>query len=265
MTTASIRKLPGTPARAHRPRTWWVAVAALVVALLAAVGLTVSGVRAAGHRPAGPVGMMTGSGSGTIGGGYGGMMRGAGPGAGIGGGMVGGGYGSMMGVMGGGAGWLPGDGKPVRSLSAAQARAQEFADRLGLRVGEVMQFSNGFYAELLTAAGAGGTEVLIEPGDGAVHLEYGPAMMWNTVYGMHASGAQVAVTVTAADAVRLANDWLRTQRPGSTAGVAETFPGYYTLHVLVGGNVGGMLSVNATTGAVWYHGWHGRFVTMSAS
>jgi hypothetical protein len=243
MPTASIRKLPDTPARAHWPRTWWVAVAALVVALLAAVGLTVSGVRAAGHRPAGPVGMMTGSGSGTIGGGYG----------------------SMMGVKGGAAGWLPGDGKPVRSLSAAQARAQEFADRLDLRVGEVMQFSNGFYAELLTAAGAGGTEVLIEPGYGAVHLEYGPAMMWNTVYGMHASGAQVAVTVTAADAVRLANDWLRTQRPGSTAGVAETYPGYYTLHVLVGGDVGGMLSVNATTGAVWYHGWHGRFVTMSES
>src|SRR6266498_1639362 len=163
MTTASIRKLPGTPARAHWPRTWWVAVAALVVALLAAVGLTVSGVRAAGHGPAGPVGMMTGSGSAAIGGGYGGMTRGAGPGPGTGpgtgGGMVGGGYGSMMGVMGGGAGWLPGDGKPVRSLSAARARAQVFADRLGLRVGEVMQFSNGFYAELVTAAGAGGTEV----------------------------------------------------------------------------------------------------------
>lgn len=40
------------------------------------------------------------------------------------------------------------------------------------------------------------------------------------------------------------------------------FPGYYTLHVLGDGKVTGMLSVNAATGAVWSHWWHGRFVSM---
>jgi hypothetical protein len=26
------------------------------------------------------------------------------------------------------------------------------------------------------------------------------------------------------------------------------------------GTVNGMLSVNASTGQVWYHSWHGRFI-----
>ena len=41
------------------------------------------------------------------------------------------------------------------------------------------------------------------------------------------------------------------------------FPGYYTLHTLQDGDVEGMLSVNAVTGAVWRHTWHGEFREMS--
>ena len=41
------------------------------------------------------------------------------------------------------------------------------------------------------------------------------------------------------------------------------FPGYYTLHTLEDDRIEGMLSVNAVTGAVWYHGWHGEFQEMS--
>ena len=97
-------------------------------------------------------------------------------------GMIGG-----AGMMGFG---LAGDGRPVRDLDAARARAQRFADRLdpGLRVGEVMRFANHDYAEIVTAAGAGVTAVLIDRGTGAVSVEPGPAMMWNTRYGM-ATGA----------------------------------------------------------------------------
>ncbi len=29
------------------------------------------------------------------------------------------------------------------------------------------------------------------------------------------------------------------------------------------GKIAGMLSVHASSGAVWYHGWHGRFVAMA--
>lgn len=173
---------------------------------------------------------------------------------------MGAGYGP--GMMGGRYG-LPGDGQPVQTLAAAHQRAQLFADRLGLRAGEVMQFSNGFYSELLTNDGQGATEVLIDPAGGAVGVEYGPAMMWNTHYGMHGAAAVTPTQVSAADATRQAQQWLDNQRTGVTAGQPEAFPGYYTLHTLRGGKIDGMLSVNAFTGAVWYHTWHGTFVAMA--
>lgn len=175
-------------------------------------------------------------------------------------GMMGNGYGP--GMMGGPYG-LPGDGQPVQTLATVHQRAQLFADRLGLRAGEVMQFSNGFYAELLTSDGQGATEVLIDPAGGAVSVEHGPAMMWNTRYGMHASAPAAPAQLTAAEATRLAQQWLDSQRSGLTAGEAQAFPGYYTLHTLRGGKIDGMLSVNAFTGVVWYHAWHGTFVAMT--
>ena len=88
-------------------------------------------------------------------------------------------YGSgMMGYSASGAG------EPVRDLAGAKRQAQRFAGRLGLRVGEVMRFTNNYYAELVEQNGRFATEVLVEPASGAVYLEYGPAMMWNTRYGM---------------------------------------------------------------------------------
>jgi hypothetical protein len=152
-------------------------------------------------------GMMGGQyGPGMMGGGYGPGMMGGGYGPGMmggpyGPGMMGNGYGP--GMMGGRYG-LPGDGRPVQTLTAAHQRAQLFADRLGLRAGEVMQFSNNFYSELLTNDGQGATEVLIDPASGAVGVEYGPAMMWNTRYGMHAGAPVPPAQVSAADATRLA-------------------------------------------------------------
>ena len=38
---------------------------------------------------------------------------------------------------------------------------------------------------------------------------------------------------------------------------------YYTLHSERDGKVVGMLSVNASTGAVWYHWWHGPSLRMA--
>jgi hypothetical protein len=160
---------------------------------------------------------------------------------------------------------LAGDGRPVTTLAAARARAQAFADRLAVlvRAGEVMQFANGYYVELVTADGQGATEVLVDPGTGAASLEYGPAMMWNTEYGMHATGAR-AGTMSAEQAVATAQAWLDAQHTGLTAGEATTFPGYDTLHTLKDGAIVGMMSVNTSTGASWYHTWHGAFVTMDA-
>ncbi len=199
---------------------------------------------------------------------------------------------------------VEGTGGPVRSLADAERQAQRFADRLDLRVGEVIQFANNFYAELLQGDGTGATEVLVDPANGAVWIEYGPAMMWNTRYGM-AGGACAGMmdgggwggmmdggsgdmmdgggwggmmgggmmggalgetpapdqaSVTAEEAEQIAGTWLGTQGEGFRAAEAEAFPGYYTMEVLRDGKVSGMLSVNAFTGAVWYHSWHGRFI-----
>jgi len=189
-----------------------------------------------------------------MGGPGGGMMGGQGAG------MMGGQQGA--GMMGGGY-VLAGNGRRVDSLAAARQRAQLFADELGLRAGEVMQFSNGFYAELDTTDGRGATEVLIDPAGGGVTVEYGPAMMWNTSFGMHAGAAPAAPQITPAEATRLAGQWLREQRRGLSVHEAEAFPGYFTLHTLRDGKIVGMMSVNAYTGAVWYHTWHGRYIAMS--
>jgi hypothetical protein len=229
------------------------------------------------------------------------------------------GSGGMMQAGPGMMGYAPGNNEgAVRSLTAARRRADRFGEALALQAGEVMRFSNGFYAELLDADGRRGTEVLIDPGSGAVWIEYGPAMMWNTRYGMMSdhsvrggpmmgggmmgggmmtgggmmsAGGMMAAprggwgmmggrfrgdptwtpygrgtrkrAISAARAEQLADGWLAQNAPGLRAGEADAFPGYYTLHALRDGAVAGMLSVNAYTGAVWYHWWHGRFLRMS--
>ena len=203
-------------------------------------------------------------------------------------------HGSLMRFGPGMMGYATDSGGRVGDRDQARERAEAFADRLDLRVGEVMQFQRNYYAELLERDGDRATEVLVNPATGAVWIEYGPAMMWNTRYGMmvdarwrgqgmmggrgmmdgammgegvsHAGGVTPAEasdgTVTATEAVRVADRWLADAQPGARAGEAEAFPGYFTLHVLRDDKVTGMLSVNATSGAVWFHWWHGAFVGM---
>lgn len=189
------------------------------------------------------------------------------------------------------------DAQPVTDLTAARREARRFAERLGLTVGEVMQFSRNFYAELRDRNGRLATEALVDPASGSVSLEYGPAMTWNTSYGMMgdlartgssgmmggsmmdgmmdgssmASGAGMmpvrpsgrSRSVSAAEARVIAQRWLDRNADGVGVAAPEAFPGYYTAHTVRDGRVTGMLSVNATSGAVWFHWWHGRFLSMS--
>jgi hypothetical protein len=118
-------------------------------------------------------------------------------------------------------------------------------------------------------------------------------MMWNTEYGHMAGGrtggyhsemmggphghmmggfnrpdsdADTASGVDAVEAVALAQAYLDEFLPGAMADEhADAFPGYYTLHVLRDGQVVGMLSVNAFSGDVFPHTWHGDFVEMAES
>ena len=113
-------------------------------------------------------------------------------------------------------------------------------------------------------------------------------MMWNTQYGMMGDygsrvtpmmggsmmsggwsawyGTGTRKVTTTADAVNVANKWLATASPGEqvSADAGGTamgkFPGYYSFDTTRSGETVGMLSVNASSGAVWYHGWHGTFL-----
>ena len=201
----------------------------------------------------------------------GGMMGGQGQGRGPSAGMMGG---SMMGSM--GMVWLPGDGTAVPSIPAARARAGLAAKASGLHPGEVMWFDNGFYVELKDSSGQPATEVILDPATGAVSTEPGPAMMWNTRFGMMGAGSTAGTAraggtagtggpVDSTKARGIATSWLAANRPGTTVRSIDAYPGYFTLDLQRNGVVSGMMSVSSSTGAPWYHTWHGAFLSMEDS
>jgi len=178
------------------------------------------------------------------------------------------------------------------TLEATTAAVQTFLDSLGkenLTLGEVMIFDNHSYAVIEdTTTGQGAFEVLVDPVRQVVHLEFGPSMMWNTAYGMHGTdpitgagrmGGRMlgglgeygpatvpsdATPLTDAEAREKALAYLEQAYPDQTlSATAEAFPGYFTFDVETDGTPVSMLSVNASTGQVWYHSWHGTFVELS--
>jgi hypothetical protein len=212
----------------------------------------------------GQSGMMSGSGTTNMmsGNGHQGMMNGHGTG-----GMMSGSY--WSGMMGG---WTAPNGKAI-SIAQARQSVQRYIDRIGnknLAIDEVIEFQRNFYAIVKdTSTGHGAFEVLVNKVTGAVMLEPGPAMMWNTQYGMMSGGMggmmgyrQPAgpITVSAVKAEQIARQWLAQNEPGATTETPDEFPGYYTIHFLQNGKITGMLSVNGYTGQVWYHTWHGKAI-----
>jgi hypothetical protein len=176
--------------------------------------------------------------------------------------------------------------EPLTIESTTEA-VQAFLDELGkdnLALGEIMIFDNHAYAVIEdTQTGQGAFEVLIDPVRQVVHLEFGPSMMWNTTYGMHGTdpinprgmmggGDGFGPVTITTDATPLTQDearekalaFLKQTYPDQTLSAkAEAFPGYFTFDVETDGTPVSMLSVNATTGQIWYHTWHGTFVEMS--
>ena len=179
--------------------------------------------------------------------------------------------GVRQGMSCGGGYATPGQGE-VTSLDEAQAAIERYVQSqgyTGLAVEEVMEFERNYYAIVSEQdAGIGAMELLVDKDTGAVGPEPGPNMMWNAKYGMMGRGGMMAgwatgeMTLSATEAEEVAQRWLDANLPGRTAGEADPFYGYYTLHFLNDGEVDGMLSVRGSTGDVWYHGWHGDFVQM---
>ena len=160
-----------------------------------------------------------------------------------------------------------------------------------LVIEEIMVFNNNAYAIVIEkSTGIGAFELLVDPVTNAVFPEYGPNMMWNLKYGMHAGGGygmmgggmmgggmmgggdfnngvvpQIAaeLTISADDALRIAQDYLDTYNPGVVvADEITTFYGYYTVDLEQDGETIGMLSVNGYSGQVFPHTWHGEFIEM---
>ncbi len=219
-------------------------------------------------------------------------------------GMMNQGYGSMMGGNMMGNGDMMGmpigstSAEPL-SIESAEAAVNRYLTTLGdssLAVGEVMIFDNHAYAQVL-ADGSGAFEVLVDHATGNVYPEPGPNMMWNTAYspmagmgnmGMMGRGMmgnsssdmmgdsfdgmmdgfgvapEAGDVISVEDAVTIAQRYLDRSLPNTVAEAPDAFPGYYTLHIERDGEIEGMLSVNAYSGQVFVHHWHGDFIEMSA-
>lgn len=169
------------------------------------------------------------------------------------------------------------------SIDVAQQSVQSFLDRSGskdLKIDELMEFDQNFYALIKEkSTGIGAFELLVNKGNGAVGLEPGPNMMWNTKYSMMAGSGMMgnggmmggggpyrvgtpngAMSVSSTEASQIAQAWLDQNLRGDSAGTPDAFYGYYTFHFQKGGKIAGMLSVNGYGGQVWYHSWHGGFI-----
>jgi hypothetical protein len=164
--------------------------------------------------------------------------------------------------------------KTVRERAGAWLRDRGFG---GYRVAEVMAFTNNDYIAVEDSSGHGAFELLSGPRGEWLMPEPGPNMMWNTRYGMMGGSGQGMMggygaydtpseggqNISARRARTIADKWLDENFPGRRALDPHAFPGYYTIDFGSNGHPVGMLSVNASTGAVWYHNWHGHFLASS--
>lgn len=220
-------------------------------------------------------------------GGYGGGM--------MGGGMMGGtgayGMGGMMGsgMMGGGG---PADVSTapltIDQANDAAERYLEYWGNSDLKVREIMEFTNGFYALVgEQSTGVGAFELIVDRNTGTTSPEPGPNMMWNTKYGAWGTyegstygtggmmgggmmggryGRDRATTTTdmpvsKTQARERTQQFLDRQIPGAKAEEPSTFYGYYTVDVEKDDRPLGMLSIDGYYGQVWYHSWHGSFLS----
>jgi hypothetical protein len=122
-----------------------------------------------------------------------------------------------------------------------------------------MAFSSNYYAIVKnTASGQDIAEILVDRYSGAAYPEPGPNMMWNTLYG--AGRAQDGGSgYDLAGAQKLAEEFLTGYLPGAKILESKEMPGYYTFDF--GRNdTESMLSVNAYSGQIWVHTWHGSYL-----
>ena len=130
-----------------------------------------------------------------------------------------------------------------------------------LEVDEFEEYFHNFYLSLVEkSTGRGAIEIIIDRYYGSYQPEP-QTMMWNGKYGMMGSYQQSQMPVTEPQAMEIAQEFLDVAYPGTEAGEIVAYYGYYTIMTELEGEHYGMLSVNGYSGDVWYHTWHGMFIS----
>jgi len=139
-----------------------------------------------------------------------------------------------------------------------------------LAIDEIEEYQYNFYVIYYEkSTGMGAFEMLIDKvntgwGYAGIRPEPGPNMMWNTKYGMMGSSlfgyTPGASTISADQAKAHAQGYLDTYLAGAKVGDVREFFGYFTIDIVKDGKIYGMLSINAYTGDIWYHNWHGASI-----
>lgn len=150
--------------------------------------------------------------------------------------------------------------KPIAQEEALR-NMQSFATQYGsnLTVEDFMAFSSNYYAVMKdTGSNQDIAEVIVDRYSGSTYPEPGPNMMWNTRFGAgRTQGGGNSYDL--AGAQKLAEDFLTGYLPGAQIQESHAMPGYYTFDF--GRNdTESMLSVNAFSGQIWVHTWHGPYL-----
>ncbi|MBI3931048.1 MAG: peptidase M4 [Chloroflexi bacterium] len=236
-------------------RRYLVVISVAVVALLGLAGCVPGGGGMMGAQGGQGGGMMGGQGSqgGGMMGGQGSMM----------GSMMGTGMMSGMPMMGGMTGYYSGV-PTALSHDNAKAIAERYlasTNNPDLEINEFEEYSHNFYISIMEkSTGRGAIEIIIDRYSGSYQPEP-QSMMWNGKYGMMGSYQTGEMTVTPPQAVKIAQDFLDMVYPGTEAGEIVSYYGYYTIMTTLEGEHYGMLSLSGYSGEIWYHTWHGLFIS----
>jgi hypothetical protein len=161
--------------------------------------------------------------------------------------------------------------KPLTVEAAKERVASALKDwgYADLAVDTVAAYDDGFYALVKEkATGKPALEAFVDPTYGTVSAGRGPETRWNTKYGQGLHWPLPSGKTIAADqAKNLVQQWLDRSRDRTTYELKVVeLPGYYSVQLLDGGKLSGLVAVNAYTGQVWYRGGRGcRFAAVDGS
>lgn len=155
--------------------------------------------------------------------------------------------------------YYPGS-KPI-TRDEARRNMQSFAQQYGpeIEIEDLMAFSSNYYGVVKDAKNDQYiAEVVVDRYSGSAYPEPGPNMMWNTRYGAGRAQAE-GVSYDLAGSKKLAEEFLTGYLPEAQIMESHEMPGYYTFD-FGRQEIEGMLSVNAYSGQIWVHTWHGPYL-----